>query len=301
MKWGLAFLILFSCSVKNGDVDGLRFVNGTKLYIRTMGQGDPVIIIHGGPVLDQSYLVDHFKALAKSHRLIFFDQRACGKSTADVDSATMTMKTLVDDIEALRKRLGLEQVHVLGHSWGGMLAAKYAIEYPLRVKTLVLCDAMPPSFRLWNQEEEEIAKRVSAYDSAVEESIKSQDGFKKHEIGWVDSLMKVSFKTQFYDSTKLVRLKIKLPPDYFKRAKIFEHIGPELFSLDITTQLEKIIAPTLIICGESEAATHISAPVYKQGIGRSELVIILQSGHFPFIEQPERFDATLGKFWAANP
>jgi proline iminopeptidase len=297
----ILLLLLTSCAQpQKGDEEGMLPVNGTSLYYHSIGKGEPVLVIHGGPVLDQSYMIDHFKELSKNHRLIFFDQRACGKSTADVDTASMTMKTLIDDIDQLRQKLGLDQVHVLGHSWGGMLAAKYAIEYPLKVKSLVLCDAMPPSFRLWNEEEQIVARRTSAYDSLLQEQIKSQEGFKNQEVKWVDSLMKVSFKSQFVDTTKLAWLKIKLPQDYFKRSKIFEHIAPELFAFDLTTQLEKIIAPTLIIYGDQEPATKISGPVYKSGIADSQLVIIPNCGHFPFIEQPLRFNNAVSLFWQSS-
>src|SRR6478736_4438770 len=204
-------LLLVSCTASQNEEEGLLAINGTSLYYHSIGQGEPVIIIHGGPVLDQSYMIDHFKELSKNHRLIFYDQRASGNSTSDVDTSTMTMKTLIDDIDQLRQKLGLDQVHILGHSWGGMLAAKYAIEYPLKVKSLVLCDAMPPSFRLWNEEEQILAQRTSAYDSLLLDQIKSQEGFKNQEMKWVDSLMKVSFKSQFVDTTKLALLKIKLP------------------------------------------------------------------------------------------
>jgi len=297
MKKVIPFLFIVSCTILQKDEEGMLAINGTTLYYHAIGKGEPVIVIHGGPVLDQSYLIDHFQELSKNHRLIFYDQRASGKSTAEVDTASMTMKNLIDDIDQLRQKLGLDQVHILGHSWGGMLAAKYAIEYPLKVKSLVLCDAMPPSFRLWNEEEQILAQRTSAYDSLLEEQIKSQEGFKNREVKWVDSLMKISFKSQFEDTTKLALLKIKLPQDYFKRSKIFEHIGPELFAFDLTTQLEKIIAPTLIIYGDQEPATEISGPVYKSGIADSKVVIISNSGHFPFIEQPKKFNLEVETFW----
>lgn len=297
MKKLLVLLFLASCTGPQKDEEGMLAINGTSLYYHAFGKGEPVIIIHGGPVLDQSYMIDHFKELAKNHRLIFFDQRACGKSTAEVDTSTMTLKNLIDDIDKLRQELGLVQVHVLGHSWGGMLAAMYAIEYPLKVKSLVLCDAMPPSFRLWNEEEQILAQRTSGYDSLLEEQIKSQEGFKNQDVKWVDSLMKISFKSQFEDTTKLALLKIKLPEDYFKRSKIFEHIGPELFAFDLTTQLEKIIVPTLIIYGDQEPSTDISAPVYKSGIANSRVVVMPNCGHFPFIEQPLRFNLAVEAFW----
>lgn len=290
-------LLLISCSVPQKEEEGLLAINGTSLYYHAIGNGDPVIVIHGGPVLDQSYMFDHFKELAKTHRLIFYDQRASGRSTAEVDTASMTLKNLIDDIDQLRQQLGLDQVHILGHSWGGMLAAQYAIEYPLKVKSLVLCDAMPPSFRLWNEEEQLLAQRTSPHDSLLEEQVKAQEGFKNREVKWVDSLMKISFKSQFDDTTKLTLLKIKLPQDYFKRSKIFEHIGPELFAFDITLQMEKIIVPALIIYGDQEPATKISGPVYKNGIANSQLVIIPHCGHFPFIEQPLRFNLAVESFW----
>src|ERR1043165_9182814 len=98
MKRMFLLLAVVGCSVSSENRQGLTDVNGTSLFYHIIGKGEPVIIIHGGPVLDQSYMIDHFKELSKNHRLIFYDQRACGKSTAEVDTSTMTMKTLIDDI-----------------------------------------------------------------------------------------------------------------------------------------------------------------------------------------------------------
>lgn len=297
MKKILVILFLASCSSFSSEKQGLTDVNGTSLFYHIIGKGEPVIVIHGGPVLDQSYMIDHFRELAKEYQLIFFDQRACGRSTAEVDTSSMKIKMLVEDIEGIRKRFGYEQVHILGHSWGGMLAAQYAIEYPLKVKSLVLCDAMPPSYRLWQDEEKALSDKLTAYDTVMEEKIKASEGFKSKNVKWVDSLMKFTFRKQFYDSTKLARLKIQLPWDYHKRSAIFFHVAPDLFSYDITGRLDKIISPTLIIYGDQEPATQISLPVYKKGIINSRSAVISKSGHFPFIEQPEQFNETVASFW----
>lgn len=105
MKKIIFLLFLFSCADQAENKQGLTDVNGTSLFYHIIGKGEPVIIIHGGPVLDQSYLIDHFKELSKNRKLIFFDQRACGRSTADVDTSSMKMKTLIEDIDALRKKI----------------------------------------------------------------------------------------------------------------------------------------------------------------------------------------------------
>lgn len=299
MKKIALLLFLVACSGSFQDKEGMVDVKGgTSLYYHMIGKGEPVIVIHGGPMLDQSYLFDHFKSLAKDHTLIFYDQRVSGKSSAIADSTSLTMANMVNDIETIREKLELDQVHIIGHSWGGFLAAKYAGEHPPKVKSLILCDAMPPSHRLWQQEEKEIATHVTAYDSALRDVIMNLDGFKKQtDVTLVDSLMKVSFKIQFVDTTKLSRLKVKLPKDYFQRSKIFSYIGKEFYSFDITEQLKRIIAPTLIIYGDQEPALKISAPVFKENIESSKVVVIKQSGHFPFIEQPEEFKKTVEAFW----
>jgi len=290
-------LLLVSCSTTPRDEVGMVDVKGTSLFYHIIGKGEPVIVVHGGPLLDQSYLFDHFKTLATDHLLIFYDQRVSGKSAANADSLSLTMANMVDDIEAIREKLSLGHVHVIGHSWGGFLAAQYASEYPLNVKSLILCNAMPPTQRLWQQEENEIARRLTAYDSSVREAIMSSEGFRNKEMDLVDSLMKVSFKIQFADTSKLSRLKIRLPQDYFQRLKIFSHIRKEFYSFDITGQLKRIIAPTLIICGDQEPALHIAAPVYKENIADSKVIVIKQSGHFPFIEQPDDFIEVVSQFW----
>lgn len=276
----------------------IEVTGGTSLYYHMIGKGEPVIIIHGGPLLDQSYLYDHFKSLAKDHMLIFYDQRVSGKSSATADSTSLTIANMTNDIEAIREKLGLDQIHVIGHSWGGFLAAKFAGEHPTKVKSLILCDAMPPTQRLWQQEENEIAKQMTGYDSAARDAIMNMEAFKnKSDVTLVDSLMKISFRTQFVDLTKLAKLKVKLPKDYFQRSKIFSYIGREFYSFDITEQLKRIIAPTLIIYGDHEPALKISAPVYQSNISGSNVVTIKQSGHFPFIEQPEEFNKVVSEFW----
>ncbi|MEK7251534.1 MAG: alpha/beta fold hydrolase, partial [Bacteroidota bacterium] len=87
--------------------EGFTQINGTQLFYKIIGKGTPIVILHGGPGLDHSYLLPQMAELAKTHKLIFFDQRASGKSSVDSDTNSMTMKNLVEDVEGIRKAFKL--------------------------------------------------------------------------------------------------------------------------------------------------------------------------------------------------
>ncbi len=130
----IACVALGACSADSPDwKDGLISVNGTKLFVHREGSGEPAIVIHGGPVLDQSYLRPYLTQLGEKLDLVFYDQRLSGRSDGVVDSTSVRLNTFVDDIEALRVTLGLERIHLIAHSWGGLLAMKYAAAHSDRL------------------------------------------------------------------------------------------------------------------------------------------------------------------------
>ncbi len=115
--------------------EGFTQINGTQLFYKIIGKGTPIVILHGGPGLDHSYLLPQMAELAKTHKLIFFDQRASGKSSVDSDTNSTTMKNLVEDVEGIRKAFKLGKMNLMGHSWGGLLAMFYAIRFPNNITT----------------------------------------------------------------------------------------------------------------------------------------------------------------------
>ncbi|HXG69321.1 MAG TPA: alpha/beta hydrolase [Gemmatimonadaceae bacterium] len=116
-----------------------------KLQYRLMGSGrDPVVLIHGGPGFTSDYLADDLAPLASTHSLFVYDQRGIGRSTLVIDSTALAVQRYVEDLEAIRKHLGLNQLTLLGHSWGAAPAALYAMQYPERVRRMILVGAIPP-------------------------------------------------------------------------------------------------------------------------------------------------------------
>src|SRR5207248_7381684 len=113
---------------------------GVQLFVHEEGAGPPVIVVHGGPGLDSNYLAPDLQPLSQAHRVIYYDQRGSGRSTL---SNRVTADMLVSDLDALRQRLRLSKIALLGHSWGSGLAALYAAAHPESVSRLVLVSSMP--------------------------------------------------------------------------------------------------------------------------------------------------------------
>jgi proline iminopeptidase len=276
-------------------------INGTELFVRRVGQGEPVIVIHGGPVLDHGYLFRHLLDLADSHQLVFYDQRLSGRSLGRVDSASVRLQTFVDDIDVLRSVLEFEKVHVLAHSWGGLLALHYALRYPTRVGSLVLVSPMPPSADLWQREQAAVASLMTPEDSVELFRARSTEAFRRGEPGAVEAALIASFRTQFYDRAEVERLELYVPVDYMARSRQFFYLSPDLLSYDLTGELATISAPTLILFGAAEPAAELSGAVLDSSIPGSSLVVIERSGHFSFIERPEAFGAAVVPFLRQHP
>jgi len=116
-------------------------VNGAKLWYESEGKGEPFLLIAGGPG-SAHYFEPFFSVLAASNRLIYLDAFGRGKSERAKSAKEYTFERDVEDIEGLRKALGLGKINLLGHSYGGMVAQGYALKYPDSVKRLVLADTL---------------------------------------------------------------------------------------------------------------------------------------------------------------
>jgi proline iminopeptidase len=119
-------------------------VNGVRLYTRHVGDGPPVVVLHGGPGAHHDYLLPQYDRLARGRALLYYDQRGGGRSPVPRDTP-VGWREHVADLEALRAAWdgGLPHLTLLGYSWGGLLAVLYALEHPDRVARLALVAAAP--------------------------------------------------------------------------------------------------------------------------------------------------------------
>jgi proline-specific peptidase len=261
-------------------------IRGISLNVKIMGQGYPLVLMHGGPGADL-YTLMAFKPCADQFTLVFYDHRCNGRS-AGADVTSMTMENLTADADALRQALGFEKWAVLGHSFGGYVAMEYALRYPQNLSHLLLVDTGGEN--RWAQEKapEELAKRGFSPEMV--------DLTRRYFNGQIEpnemfpSLMKLSKAYNPY--TKLSQLpqmlfwglQSKLQPETFIYSE--SHF---LKGWTIMDRLGEIKVPTLVMSGRQD---FIYPPEHQEqlaaGIPNARLVLIDRAGHNPHDEQPAK-------------
>ena len=292
--------VLLGCQFSKKEIpttSGFLEINGSQVYYKTMGQGEPLVIVHGGPVMDHSYLLPHLEELAKDYQLIFYDQRACGQSSVEVQVATMNLAGFVEDIEQIRQALKLERINLLGHSWGGLLAMEYGIKYPENLNHLILSNSIAPSVADWELEGGRVSERATNKDREDRQAIMESGALQSvNPSKAIEKLLRISFRPQMYDTTNLNKLNLYVPEDYMQRSQIFGLLGPDLTDFNLYSDLQKITCPTLIIYGSEEPAASLHAQRMTESFPNGQLSIIQKSGHFPFIENPSTFNKEIKAF-----
>ena len=130
--------------MKTTDADGARLRHYIAEYGTEAKPGNTVIVIHGGFGADHSYLVPAIRPLADRYRFVLYDQRGSLRTPVDTPDR-ISYSALIEDLDQLRQRLGLETVTLMAHSMGNHLAYGYLRAHPERVAGLILVGAVPPS------------------------------------------------------------------------------------------------------------------------------------------------------------
>jgi proline iminopeptidase len=218
------------------------------------------------------------------------------RSSADVDSADITLDNFVEDIEGVRQQFNFKKVHLIAHSWGGLLAMKYAIKYPSNLSSLILLTPMPANTQDWREESQMIARSTRAEDSLKRREIMSSELFQTDPPKAIEQLLILSFRNQFKDRTLADSLDFYIPEDYMVRSQRFGNLMSELSNYDLYEELDSLDVSTLLVYGDNEPAVEMSGQKLDSIISNSRLSIIQNSGHFPFIEQPDQFMNELQSF-----
>ena len=277
--------------------EGLRVIGEVELYVKVMGTGSPLIVLHGGPGMDHSYLLPGLGVLAENRQLIFYDQRATGRSVMEADSSTITMDAFFADIDGIRAAFDLDRVDVLGHSWGGYLAMAYAIHNPAAVSGLVLMSTIEPGTDYSADASAVQLARRTAADSAELAALSSNPESLRTSSG-LARYFTVAFRSTFYEQSNADRVDITF---FDNTVANVPRVGALLFAgsggpADLWSQLPDISAPTLIVHGAADPIPVAMAEQLENAIPQARLVVLERTGHFPYIESPYELAAAIEEF-----
>lgn len=270
-------------------------INGTELFCKVMGVGEPIVIIHGGPGLNHQYFLPHLETLAEDYTLVFYDQRASGRSSADLDSSGISLDLFLSDIEEIRKHFKIEKMNLLGHSWGGLLAMNYALKYPNSLNNLILSSSTPASSELRARESSKISERITREDRSERATIITSESFKAKNAQAYEQFFKWMFKKEFKNEALVSQLNLNFQMDYVENNKLLQNLAKDIGQYDFHEDLKKINTRTLVIYGDYETAVEAGKTIHEH-LPNSEFVLLKDCGHFPFIEQPDGYSKAIEDF-----
>ncbi len=283
---------------------------GYSTWYRIAGEGEapgklPLLALHGGPGAAHDYL-ESLDAIAETgRRVIYYDQLGCGNSSLPEKKPEMwTVQLYVEEVDVVRQALGLERIHLLGQSWGGMLAMEYMLTQPKGIASLTIASS-PASMIQWVAEANRLRKLLPPDVQATLE---------QHEAAGTTDHPDYKAATQVFYDRHLCRL---LPyPDYFRRSFEKLEANPEVYNTmngpnefhvvgtikdwDIIDRLPEIKAPTLVTSGKYDEATPLIAGTVYTGIPGARWVLFDNSSHSAHVEEAERYMQVLSAWLAEN-
>ena len=275
-----------------------------ELYSRVIGQGQPLIVLHGGPDFDHSYLVPDLDRLSDSFRLLYYDQRGRGRSAERVQPEDVSLESEMADLDAVRRHFGLGSAALLGHSWGAVLALEYAIRHPDRVSHLVLMNPAPASredFLLLRKE------RLEQWGAAVEElkAMSATAGYREGDPDTVAAYYRIHFKAALARAEDLEKVIASLRASFSKEGilkarAVEDRLMDETWladHYDLHPRLETLSIPTLVVYGDHEFIPAACAAHIARAIPRARLVTMKQCGHFSYLECPDAVGKEIREFF----
>lgn len=251
----------------------------------------PVLALHGGPGVPHNYLLSLSSLASVGRPVVFYDQLGCGNSDRPDDPDLWTVDLFVEELGIVREALGLDRVHLIGNSWGGMLAMEYLLTRPTGVISAII-GSSPASIPLWVAEANRLRQELPPDVQAT---------LLQHEAaGTTDSAEYLAAMTVFY-----VRHVCRMEPwpqdllDAFNNmgAQVYNTMnGPSEFHVigkikdwNISARLPEIDVPVLITSGRYDECTPMQAEIVHRGIPGSEWVLFGNSAHVSHLEEQEMY------------
>lgn len=284
--------------------EGFVDAHGVLIYYKIMGRGAPLMIVHGGPGASHDYLLPHLLPLARTNKLIFIDERGSGRSERLENPSLYTVENMVEDVEDVRRALGLGKINLLGHSYGGVLAQAYAFKYQKNLSHLILGgtfystaemnkvlaserQAMPPdALQKLNDLE-----KAGLFDKGKPwEKGRYPDDYAR--LAWGDGYFPFLYQHRPDPNYDPAAGNTSTSWDLY-REMWGSHgefiIDGNLKSVEYADRLPEIKVPTLVICGDHDESNPSLSRFMHEKIAGSKLVVLPESGHMAFVDQPKLY------------
>ena len=285
-----------------------RIVAGNaSLYAREIGRGRPMIVLHGGPDFDHSYLLPELDRLADAFRLLYYDQRGRGRSADGVRPDDVTLTSEIDDLDRVRQHFQVQSAALLGHSWGAVLALEYALRHPTRVSHLILMNPAPAS-----------ASDVAAFRTAYlgkmgsemdrQRAIMAGAPYQHGDPEAVAARYRLHFKPALMRPEHYETLMSRMKAEFAREGKsgilkaraVEDRLMLDTWQVDgydLHPKLRQLNIPTLVITGDhdfipTEIAGHIAS-----AIPNARLVTLKGCGHFVYLECPTEVRTAFSEFF----
>ena len=295
VAWALMTVALLYPNSIHAQCEPMQFanVNGRAVAYHILGNASttPLVFINGGPGVDHTFhhLSKTWQQLARSRRIVFFDQPGTGKSWPVGTTDSLGIDDLLLSVEAIRNSINASRISLIGHSWGGYVALAYALRYPQRVERLVLVSSVAPK----------ISTTTFLFGSLFPEVQAERRKLRADNPADVQKYIRLSLAMSFYSPKVCNQILKKL--GVINVAKYNGHqenlLWKDAERHDLSNDLKLITIPVLVTTGRYDAniAPRTSWAIH-QAIKGSQFVVFERSGHFPMIEEPHRFFTVINMF-----
>jgi proline-specific peptidase len=282
--------------------EGYVDFRGYRTWYRIAGNLDsdatPLLALHGGPGSTHHYFAP-LERLADERPVIVYDQIGCGSSDRPTD-VEWSVELFRDEVVAVREQLGLERIHLLGTSWGGMLAQEHFLSGASGIQSLVLSSTLA-SIDQWAPEQRRLLHELPA---ELVDAFERLDRAGKYDDPEYKRIEELYFDRHFYRGPKpraeLERMKAERAPDVYVAMQ-----GPNEWTVtgrlrgwDVRDRLHEIDVPTLVVRGRYDMCTEPIAATLVEGIPSAREVVLEHSSHTPVLEETERYVEVVSAFLA---
>ena len=280
--------------------EGYVDFRGYRTWYRIVGERNsgtvPLLALHGGPGSTHNYF-GPLERLADERPVVLYDQIGCGNSDRPTD-VEWNVSVFRDEVDVLREQLGLERIHLLGTSWGGMLAQEHVLSGSQGIASLILSSTLA-NLALWNEEQ---LKLKAQLPQEVIEVLDRHEAACTYDDPEYEEAMEVYFDRHFYRGPQprpeLEAMARGRAPDVYRAMQ-----GPNewtttgaLKGWDTRARLREIDMPTLVVRGRYDMCTEPIAAELVNGIRGAREVVFEHSSHTPVLEETGRYLDVVGEF-----